>query len=77
MGNNKFNINIFKSLKGFPSLKILNLVANDFQGPLHIQGASHIKEQLLHMICTFNSEIPFNLVYRYKCFEQFGGFRFE
>nr|GLL21620.1 LRR receptor-like serine/threonine-protein kinase ERL1 [Ipomoea trifida] len=37
LGNNKFNINIFKSLKRFPSLKILNLVANDFQGPLHIQ----------------------------------------
>ncbi|XP_019188814.1 PREDICTED: receptor like protein 30-like [Ipomoea nil] len=34
--NNRFNNDIFQSLKGLPSLKILDLSGNDFHGPLHI-----------------------------------------
>ncbi|XP_031096423.1 receptor-like protein 13 isoform X3 [Ipomoea triloba] len=37
LANNRLNNNIFKSLKGFSSLKFLYLIENDFHGPLQIQ----------------------------------------
>nr|GMC93643.1 LRR receptor-like serine/threonine-protein kinase GSO2 [Ipomoea batatas] len=37
LANNRLNNNIFKSLKGFSSLKFLYLIENDFRGPLQIQ----------------------------------------
>ncbi|XP_019168518.1 PREDICTED: LRR receptor-like serine/threonine-protein kinase GSO2 isoform X2 [Ipomoea nil] len=40
----RFNQSIFQSLKGFPSLKILDLMDNDFyDGPLHIQDINDLR----------------------------------
>nr|GMC73647.1 LRR receptor-like serine/threonine-protein kinase GSO2 [Ipomoea batatas] len=43
LDNNKYNSSIFKSLKEFPSLKILDLSNNDFHRSLHTQDINALK----------------------------------
>ncbi|XP_019188805.1 PREDICTED: putative inactive receptor-like protein kinase At1g64210 [Ipomoea nil] len=40
--SNRFNNSLFKSIKGLPSLKFLDLSMNDFHGPLPIQDINSL-----------------------------------